>query len=54
MSCDGEHKVCTLWEYDRQPTNGAGFVLHGQRCMLANEPFAGELICYLKQVLDAL
>ena len=54
MSCDGEHKVCTLWEYDRQPTNGAGFVLHGQRCMTADEPLAQELIVYLKQVLDAL
>ena len=53
-SFKGTHKVIALWEYDRRPTNGAGFVLHGQRLMSANEPRAKELIEYQFKVLDSL
>ena len=30
VSCDGEHKCVAVWEYDRRPVNGAGFVCFGQ------------------------
>ena len=53
-SLDGTHKVIALWEYDRRATNGAGFVLHGQRIMNTDEPRAEELIAYQRTVLDAL
>jgi len=54
VSLAGAHKCVALWEYDRRPTNGAGFVLHGQRLMTADEPRAKELIEYMFEVLDAL
>jgi hypothetical protein len=47
VSHGGKHKVIALWEYDRRPTNGAGFVLHGQRLMTADEPRAQELMAYM-------
>jgi biotin carboxylase len=54
-SRDGEHKVVGIWEYDRRPRNGAGFVCHGQRLLLANESDrVQELIKYQLSVLDAL
>jgi biotin carboxylase len=53
-SYKGKHKVIAMWEYDRRPTNGAGFVLHGQRLMDATEPRATELTTYQFKVLDAL
>ena len=53
-SYKGKHKVIAMWEYDRRPTNGAGFVLHGQRLMDATEPRANELTTYQFKVLDAL
>jgi len=53
-SFKGTHKVIAMWEYDRRPTNGAGFVLHGQRLMSADEPRAKEICEYQFKVLDAL
>ena len=54
VSLNGVHKCAALWEYDRRPTNGAGFVLHGQRLMTAGEDRAQELMEYTFSVLDAL
>jgi biotin carboxylase len=54
VSLNGVHKCVALWEYDRRPTNGAGFVLHGQRLMDGNEARAQDLITYMFTVLDAL
>jgi biotin carboxylase len=53
VSHAGEHKLVGLWEYDRRPTNGAGFVCHGQRLMTIDEPWAKELFEYQKRVLGA-
>ena len=49
VSLAGAHKCVALWEYDRRPTNGAGFVLHGQRLMTADEPRAKEVRGAIKQ-----
>ncbi|GMH98712.1 hypothetical protein TrST_g13618 [Triparma strigata] len=54
VSLNGVHKCVALWEYDRRPTNGAGFVLHGQRLMTATEEHAKDLVEYQFKVLDAL
>jgi biotin carboxylase len=54
VSRDGYHKIIALWEYDRRPTNGAQFVLHGQRLMTSNEEASKLLIPYIRSVLDAL
>ena len=54
VSRDGEHKVIALWRYDRRPTNGAGFVLHGQVLIDDAAPEAPTLIGYAGKVLDAL
>ena len=54
VSRDGVHKVVGMWLYDRKPTNGAGFVCHGQRFMSADEPVVGLLVAYAETVLDAL
>ena len=54
VSRDGAHKVVGAWVYDRRPTNGAGFVLHGQRFMASSEPVVKLLADYAKAVLDAL
>jgi len=54
VSRDGYHKIIALWEYDRRPTNGAQFVLHGQRLMTSQEAASKLLIPYIRSVLDAL
>lgn len=51
---DGLHKVVAIWAYDRRPTNGAGFVLHGQALLGSADPVVAPLVAYAKQVLDAL
>ncbi|KAJ1463261.1 ATP-grasp domain-containing protein [Pelagophyceae sp. CCMP2097] len=50
---NGERKVSGLWSYDRRPTNGAGFVLHGQFFMPSGGP-ADALVSYSYDVLAAL
>ena len=54
VSRDGEHKVAAIWPYDRRAVNGAGFVLFGQRLLLADDPHCRELIEYQKKVITAL
>ena len=54
VSRDGVHKVVGIWLYDRRPANGANFVCHGQRLMLANEEHCEEIIAYQKKVITAL
>lgn len=54
VSKDGVHKVIALWSYDRRPTNGAGFVLHGQSLVGSSDPVVAPLVAYAEQVLDAL
>jgi len=54
VSRDGVHKVVAMWEYDRRPRNGAGFVLHGQRLMMPDEERAQEILQYQMSVLTAL
>jgi biotin carboxylase len=29
VSCDGEHKVVSIWKYDKRPVNGSKFVYFG-------------------------
>jgi len=55
VSRDGEHKVVGIWEYDRRPRNGAGFVCHGQKLLMPDESeLVKHLISYEFSVLDAL
>ena len=56
VSRDGEHKLIGLWEYDRRPTNGAGFVLHGQRLkIVSDEPdMYRQIVDYQRRVNTAL
>lgn len=56
VSKDGEHKLTGLWEYDRRPTNGASFVLHGQRFRILEdcpEKYI-PMVEYQKKVITAL
>ena len=53
-SRDGVHKVVGMWLYDRKPTNGAGFVCHGQRFVGGGEAVVDLLAAYSTTVLDAL
>ncbi|KAH8096418.1 hypothetical protein JL720_3789 [Aureococcus anophagefferens] len=50
--CKTVGEVVGMWLYDRKPTNGAGFVCHGQRFMAADEPVVGLLVAYAETVLD--
>jgi len=54
VSKNGSHKCVALWEYDRRPTNGAGFVLHGQKLLTHDEPRMRRIVEYHFTVLDAL
>lgn len=54
VSRDGVHKVIGLWEYDRRPANGEGFVLFGQKILSSDAPHCREIIAYQKKVIDAL
>ena len=49
VSRNGVHKVCMVWVYDRRPANGGDFVNFGQKCVLADDPVAQELIAYTKE-----
>lgn len=51
---DGVHKTTMVWVYDRRAANGGDFVNFGQRCVLADQDVAQELIAYAKGCLDAL
>lgn len=51
VSHNGVHKVIAIWEYDRRPVNGAGFVCFGQKALTADEPRCQEIIEYQKQVI---
>merc|ERR1719410_219315 len=53
VSCNGKHKVVAVWEYDKRPVNGGGFVYFGVHF----RPVVGkikELVDYQLKVLDAL
>ena len=54
VSLNGVHKCVALWEYDRRPTNGAGFVLHGQKLLTIDDPRTKEMMEYEFKVLTAL
>jgi len=54
VSRAGNHKVLALWEYDRRPTNGSGFVLHGQKLLSGSNAVVSQLVPYAEKVLDAL
>lgn len=54
VSRNGVHKTTMVWVYDRRPANGGDFVLYGQKCVLADDPVAQQLIAYSKGCLDAL
>jgi len=54
VSRDGVHKVVGIWVYDRRPTNGHGFVLHGQAMVGSADPVVAPLVAYAKEVLNAL
>jgi len=54
VSKNGVHQCVALWEYDRRPTNGAGFVLHGQKLLTVKEPRMQQIVDYHYTVLDAL
>mmetsp|Transcript_12449 Transcript_12449/g.16757 ORF Transcript_12449/g.16757 Transcript_12449/m.16757 type:complete len:330 (+) Transcript_12449:690-1679(+) len=54
VSRDNIHKVVAIWEYDRRPTNGAGFVLHGQKLLSGEHPVVQKLVPYAAKVLTAL
>ena len=55
VSRDGEHKCVAVWEYDRRPVNGAGFVCFGQKLLtVGEEPRVAALIAYQKKVITAL
>jgi biotin carboxylase len=54
VSLNGHHKVVAIWEYDRRPANGAGFVTHGCSLLSASDDRCQELIAYQKQVCAAL
>ena len=54
VSLNGQHTCCALWEYDRRPTNGAGFVLHGQQLLTIDEPRMQQIVDYHFKVLDSL
>ena len=54
VSREGEHKVAAIWAYDRRPANGAHFVCHGQRLLMANDDLCPELVAYMKKVVTAL
>ena len=54
VSRNSQHKVAAIWEYDRRPTNGAGFVLHGQKLLPGTHPVVEMIVPYAEQVLDAL
>jgi len=55
VSRDGVHKVAAMWVYDRRPTNGAGFVLHGQELLSPEAPEARTVLrTYAASVLEAL
>jgi len=54
VSRNGVHKVVAIWVYDRRPTNGASFVLHGQALLGSADPVVAPLVAYAETVLDAL
>eukprot|EP00457_Paulinella_chromatophora_P002252 gb/GEZN01002256.1/.p1 GENE.gb/GEZN01002256.1/~~gb/GEZN01002256.1/.p1 ORF type:complete len:711 (-),score=92.51 gb/GEZN01002256.1/:397-2529(-) len=54
VSRDGQHKVVTVWEYDKRPENGAPFVYFGVRVKSATDPGMKEMCEYMFRVLDAL
>ena len=55
MSHESEHKCVAIWEYDKQPANGAQFVYYGMR-LYQSDGGAREdaLVRYVFSVLDAL
>jgi biotin carboxylase len=54
VSRDGKHKVVAVWVYDRRESNGAGFVLYGQRLLTTLNPRCKAIAEYQKLVIDAL
>mmetsp|Transcript_8770 Transcript_8770/g.13114 ORF Transcript_8770/g.13114 Transcript_8770/m.13114 type:complete len:567 (-) Transcript_8770:1551-3251(-) len=54
VSLNGEHKLVGVWEYDRKPANGAGFVCHGQKLLLSTDDRVSEMFEYQKKVVTAL
>lgn len=54
VSLNGEHKVMTVWLYDKRDANGASFVYFGDIPIESDTPEAQQLIPYARQVLDAL
>jgi len=53
VSCDGEHKVVAIWQYNKVPENGSEFVYHDMH-LLANGPRERVLAEYVFGCLDAL
>jgi predicted ATP-grasp superfamily ATP-dependent carboligase len=54
VSKDGDHKLIGVWEYDRRPANGAGFVCHGQKTLLSTDERVPQMLAYQKKVVTAL
>lgn len=54
VSCDGHHKTMMVWQYDKRPANGAGFVYYGCLPTDRESPEAKLLIPYTRGVLDAI
>lgn len=54
ISRDGEHRVATLWRYDKGEANGAPFVYFGQEPMGSGSAQAQRIAAYACAVLDAL
>lgn len=54
VSREGQHKVVAVWEYDRRPVNGAGFVCFGQTVLTTDHPRVPAILSYQKQVITAL
>lgn len=40
----GVHKVTAVWEYDKRPCNGSGFVYFGMRLVSGTEPYPISLL----------
>ena len=54
ISRDGEHRIATLWRYDKGEANDAPFVYFGQEPMGSGSVQAQRIAAYARDVLDAL
>ena len=54
VSKNGEHKVATLWRYDKRPCNDAPFVYFATEIINAQSGIGKQVCEYAKKVLDTL